>query len=251
VQTNDRQGKRQQSQQVMRMQKTQMGSMRTPYIVMTSGLVIAITVAAIACFVFINSNRVWLKYHHLSDKTPLDQIGSFIGGVSLFLATLVAWVTAYLVTERNARLERYMAAVASFRILYEEFWKPEAAIARKWIISADEYKVLRLVLENRNRKELNELDKDENAILETLDRFLSVLVRIKSFSVSKELDYIALSQRRLWRKIIHGTFWVDYAYKHRPELWTYLYRHWKEELIPPNAPEIPDLTRDLEFDDFL
>jgi hypothetical protein len=160
-------------------------------------VVIAVTVTVIACLVFINDNRVWIK-HHPSDKTPLDQIGSFIGGISLFFATLVAWITAYLVTEKNARLERYASAVNSFRLLYDEFWKPDVAVARKWVISSTEYNtVLVPVLKNRNKKCLNELCDKQNATLEIMDRFLSVLVRIKSFSVSGELANIPPEQLEL------------------------------------------------------
>jgi hypothetical protein len=225
--------------------------MNHPVSMSTVFVVIAILVTIFACLVFINDNRVWIK-HHPSDKTPLDQIGSFIGGISLFFATLVAWITAYLVTEKNARLERYASAVNSFRVLYDEFWKPDVAVARKWIISGAEYSAVLLpVLKNRNSTVLNELDEKQNAILETLDRFLSVLVRIKSFSVSGELANVPPPQLELWRKVIHGSFWSRYAYDHRPELWTYLYRHWKVELLPLDAPEFPDSTRGLKFDGLL
>jgi hypothetical protein len=222
-----------------------------PYILMLGGLLASVAVMVTAIFIFINCNRVWIK-HHPSSQTPFDQIGPFIGGISLFFATLVAWITAFLITWRNARQERYMNAVNSFRALYQAFWTPDdIAYARKWIISEDEYaNVLKPVLENRNLSEFNQLDEAQNAKLEILDKFLAVLVRIKSFSVSGELDYIPEAQRTLWRKVIHGSFWVAYAYKHRPELWYYIYEHW-DELLPQGAPRVPDPTRELKWEDLL
>ena len=220
-------------------------------LVMLAGFIVVVAVTIIVCLAFINSNRVWIKYHPDHDKSPLDQIGPFIGGVSLFFAAISAWLTAFLITWRNARLQRYMSAVDSFRALYDAFWTPpDVAFVRRCIISSDEYgKVLQPVLEIRNRTEFNELCSAQNETLERLDKFLSVLVRIKSFSVSKEWDYIIREQRKLLRKVIHGAFWVKYAYNRRPELWLYIFDHWPE-LLPPNAPRIPDSTRELKWADF-
>jgi hypothetical protein len=241
------------SEGVKNMRQLSWGNITISHTILMASVFVIITVivTVIACLIFINNNRVWIKYHP-SDKTPLDQIGSFIGGISLFFATLVAWITAYLVTEKNARLERYASAVGSFRVLYDEFWRPDVAVSRKWIISSCEYEAnLVQVLKHRNSTVLNELGDEQNTILETLDRFLSVLVRIKSFSVSGELSNVPSEQLRLWRKVIHGSFWIKYAYDHRPDLWTYLYRHWREELLPPGAPELPDPTKALEFEGLL
>jgi hypothetical protein len=87
---------------------------------------------------------------------------------------------------------------------------------------------------------------DQNNILETLDQFLAALARIQSFSVSGELCNISPEQLELWAKVIHASYWVDFAYKHRPELWDYMYEHWSE-LLPANAPKIPDPNRGLEL----
>jgi hypothetical protein len=231
---------------------------------MAVGVIVSVIVITIASLIFINCNRIWIKHHPLTHLTPLDQIGPFLGGISLFFATIVAWVTAFIITWRNARLERYMTAVNSFRSLYEAFWKSDdISDARKWIISADEYaKILKPVLENRNRQPLNQLDKDkfgwplnqldkyQNDVLETLDKFLAVLVRIKSFSISGELDYIPEAQQILWGKVIHASFWIDFAYNHRLELWVYLHRHW-DELIPPGSPEVPDPRQELKLEGYL
>jgi hypothetical protein len=225
-----------------------------PYILMVVGVLASVAVLIIAILVFINCNRVWIKHHPSSLQRPLDQLGPFIGGISVFFATLVAWITAFLITWRNSRLERHLNAVNSIRAmyeaLYEAFWKPkDIAVARKWIISEDEYaKVLKPVLENRNRSLLNHLNNAQNDVLDTLDKMLAVLVRIKSFSVSGEMQYLPKAQRMLSQKVLHGSFWVNFAYQHRPELWVYLYRHWRE-LIPEGAPEVPDLNRGLNFED--
>jgi hypothetical protein len=177
-----------------------------PYILMVVGVLASVAVLIIAILVFINCNRIWIKHHPSNLQTPLDQLGSFIGGISVFFATVVAWITAFLITWRNSRLERRLNAVNSIRAiyeaLYEAFWKPkDIAVARKWIISEDEYaKVLKPVLENRNRSLLNHLDKAQNDVLDTLDKMLAVLVRIKSFVVSEEIEYLTESERVLSAK---------------------------------------------------
>jgi hypothetical protein len=139
-----------------------LSGIRHPYLLLTTGLLTAVTMVTVSVFVFINSNRVWLK-HHQSNMTPLDQLGRFLSGMSLFLAVLVAWTTAFIVTWNNVRMDHYLRAVNSFRSLYEVFWRQEScSLARRWIISSDEYgKVLKPVLNNRNRSKLNDLADDQ------------------------------------------------------------------------------------------
>ena len=178
-------------------------------------------------------------------KDQLGAIGPFIGGMSLWLGAIGVWIQAHIITERNARLghqinernfqtELYIRAVASFRTLYDEFWKTkEISSVRRWVVSGHEYeKELKPVLIKRKASgALNELEGVDNEKLDKLDQFLSVLVRIKSFTHSGEMASLEQWQRDLWVKVLHGTWWIEFITKNRPELHDYLEAHWKKELL--------------------
>jgi len=203
----------------------------------------AITAAAIMLVAIV-------LYVHASGD--LSNLGTFIGGISLFTSAIVILFEAQTVTAKNHRFEQYTSAVNSFRALYREFWgEPTNAEVRRWIISAVEYESSLLpVLTERNKDPSssgNRLDARNNETLDKLDRFLASLVRIRSFSLSPEYTYISKAQQPLWTKILNREFWIHFIYKNREELWTYLYRHWKVDLLPKNAPEKYDPKIQLKF----
>jgi len=73
-----------------------------------------------------------IKYG-VKDKTPLDQLGSFIGGISLFFGALLVWIEANIITSRNAKIDRDMreAALKIDRDMREAALKNERDIANK------------------------------------------------------------------------------------------------------------------------
>lgn len=160
----------------------------------------------------------------MSGITPekLQQIGGFMSGVSLFFVAIAAWVTFFYVQRRTL----YGQWVESFRQIYAEFWKdPEISKVRRWITSDDEYTVLRDVLRERLKNEANTLSAQENEVIESLDKFLALILRVISFNKGK----MNRDQRELW-SALYENFWVRKIYS-RPEIkeyvqkyWTYLYR---------------------------
>jgi hypothetical protein len=235
-----------------------------------------------ACLVFLNQTKIALHHAQLNSggHTKFENLGSFVGGVSLFIGALLVWLEATLINrhtasrdreiqlaaasrdreiqqaERIAREaslteQRYISAVTSFRALYQEFWgEPIVSEVRRWIISEEEYKPIKCVLIERNNdpsKNGNKLRPEANLKLDKLDRFLSTLVRIRSFNLSEEYKFINDPQKILWNKVINREFWITFIYENREELWTYLYNHWRDDLLPLNAPERYDPDVKLQF----
>jgi hypothetical protein len=198
------------------------------------GLLVASILMVIACLVFKNNNRP-----HYSTPGKLDQLGSFIGGLSLFFSAIVIWIEAHSITRRNATIERQTTAINSFRLLYDEFWKEkEVAKIRRMIVSSDEYKqILKPILDKRNdmdaRGELNSLCSKENLILDEVDRFFSVLVRMRSFDVSNEIQYLDNKQKILLEKILNEGYFTSFIKENRAELCEYMKNHWRRELYDP------------------
>src|SRR4051812_41260181 len=83
----------------------------------TLGIIVAVALMIGACLVYSN-------IHRPSPNTTgkLDQLGSFIGGISLFFTVLVIWFEASLIRNRNSNMALQTKAVDSFRLLYDEFW---------------------------------------------------------------------------------------------------------------------------------
>jgi hypothetical protein len=194
-----------------------------------------------------------LAYNNIHRPAPnntgkLDQLGSFIGGVSLFLTVLIIWYEANLIRKRKDDADRLAAATNTFRVrqadatntfrvLYQEFWKePEVSEIRRMIISTDEYeKKLKQILVERNKTgAINNLCADQNKVLDQVDRFLSVLVRFRSFYVSEEFNYIDKTQRKLLAKLIDKDYFIkDIIGQRRSGLMKYIDDHWKGELVDP------------------
>jgi len=108
-----------------------------------SVLVILITVIAV-CFVFINQSRLMIIKYGAHDKTPFDYLGSFIGGISLFIGALLVWIEATTISHRNAKIDLDMrkavlkterdlreAALNNERIMREAALQNERDIADK------------------------------------------------------------------------------------------------------------------------
>jgi hypothetical protein len=98
-------------------------------------------------------------------------------------------------------------------------------------VSSEEYRQVQKALADRNNSvdKLNHLPGNMNAKLDIIDQFFAVLVRIKSFTYSGELDDIEPWQRDLWIKILHGKWWIEFIDQNRPELADYIRNNWDKE----------------------
>jgi hypothetical protein len=99
----------------------------------------------------------------------LTAFGAILTGVG-------AWATFVLISRRTIQL----TWVVGFRELYAEFWRDESiAVARRWITSDVEYEEVKGVLSARNKcRQQNTLNSDDNKKLDSIDRFLAVLLSL-------------------------------------------------------------------------
>jgi hypothetical protein len=150
--------------------------------------------AAIALFLI--SYQFYAPDH---THSPLEFVGSFIGGVSLFVTAIAIWFEANTITARNFQVDQYVNAVNAFRSIYDEFWtEDDIAEVRCWLVSEVEYNEnLRGILADRCKSEINRLKHEHNHKLDKLDRFLAVLVRIRSFNTSLEFSLINDEQKKI------------------------------------------------------
>jgi hypothetical protein len=117
----------------------------------------------------------------------------------------------------------YVLWIDSFRILYAEFWKdPRIARVRRWIVSDEEYEMIKEVLIRRldMPKENNKLSADENKILEDIDYFFALIGRIEFTRRTSK----GKAQKLLW-DATYGSFWID-KIKGKKELRDYAKRYW-------------------------
>lgn len=185
----------------------------------------------------------------------LAQYG-YLSGAGLLTTGAAAWYTAVRVTNRNAAKDREQRretehqraaaarrdalarAVKTFHILYAEIWKdPDISYVRRSIYNDEEYKEIDLLLQKRNQVEYNNLTRQENNTIEKVDRFCSILIRVKSFSENEEMSE---RQRVLWKKLLED-FWLAKIKARRPAFYTYIINHWPE-LEEPNISPMPNLT---------
>lgn len=169
--------------------------------------------------------------------------GPLISGAGLLGTCAAAWYTAVRVTNRNAakdraqreEAERQRAVAArkdslaratkTFQILYTEIWvNSDVSYVRRCIYNDEEYKDIEHILEKRNLVEHNNLTRQENNIIEKVDRFCSILVRVKSFAANEEMSD---RQRRLWKKLLED-FWLTKIKDRRAAFYTYIRNHWPE-----------------------
>lgn len=131
----------------------------------------------------------------------LNTIGPFISGLSLAFGACAAWATVFVVNRRTL----YMTWLDGFRTLYAEFWQNEnMARVRTWICSDIEYGKLKDILTERLKTTDNLLDAEANEMLEYVDQFCALLVRIEFF----DKTMMTTDQRDLWHKT-YGDFWIN------------------------------------------
>lgn len=134
------------------------------------------------------------------------------------------------VNRRTLEIERLQAEnrwIETFRALYADFWKDDQiAIVRRWITNEQEYSKLAAVLSARIQSDSNTLSPDENDMLEKIDRFCSVLVRIEYFG---KTDMPKDRQRKLY-ELTYRFFWKGKV-RQRQELLSYMNKFWDWENI--------------------
>ena len=117
----------------------------------------------------------------------LGGIGSLIGGCSV--------LAAFLFIQRRTVDAQW---VDGFRQIYAEFWKDDTiSEVRRWIVSNSEYESLRVVLVERAKTIENNLDTESNKILEKIDKFCALMLRVKSFEHRAMSDH----QRQLFKEM--------------------------------------------------
>jgi hypothetical protein len=147
-------------------------------------------------------------------------IGPILSGFGVILGATIAGLTAFYFTRRQTE----DAWVDRFRALYGEFWKEEPIIeVREWIVNERSYKSLEEILIRRNSTDLCEVSHQDHVVLDKIDRFCSMLARIKSFDNTR----IPIKHRPLLVKLLDGAFWVK-KIKERDQLLIYVEKHWPE-----------------------
>ncbi len=145
------------------------------------------------------------------------QIGPFLSGIGLIFTAGAAWTT-YLFYYRKTTDTNWLD---TFRKLYEEYWKSdEMARMRKYLASEDEYAKLEAILIKRLADATNKLDTHENDILELVDRFCALMIRILSFGEVSTKP----RQKSLYNPLFN--YWIV-TIKKRRQLMLYLENCWE------------------------
>ena len=144
-------------------------------------------------------------------------LGPLLGGVSLAAGAAATWVT-YLFYHRKTV---QAAWIESYRLLYAEFWKDEGIAKVRNLISNDiAYAAVEPILEKRLKTDSNQLGNDENEMIELVDKFCALLIRIKFF----ESQWLTPTQRALWNET-YRDYWITRV-KKRKALRDYIDRFW-------------------------
>lgn len=171
---------------------------------------------------------------------PAAEFGPLVGGVGVFLGAVIALVTAILITHRHNNAQRHeweqerrKRVADTFRQLHESLWKDAGVVKiRRSIVNDTEYqRDLLPVLVKRNATERNTLDREENNVIEDLDRYCGTMLRLET--AMKDLP-LTEREEKLWRKLLWRK-WQQRIREDRPELYTYIERYWGEELLTDPA----------------
>ena len=145
-------------------------------------------------------------------------IGPLVGGIGLIIGAVIALITYHFVHARSLEINW----LNNFNSLYHEFWKDnEIAEVRQWITSENDYGMICKVLSNRGKPhEKNELASSDNEKLEKLDRFISLMVRIKFFR--------KITKKPSHKKLYDLTFYYYWRekIKSRKEIMDYIDDYW-------------------------
>lgn len=152
---------------------------------------------------------------------------------------LAALGLAYETLEKVHLAKRRADWLESFRLLYREFWQDDTiAEVRLWMVNDRAYETPRAVLLRRQTTVANTLDTYDNAVLEKLDRFCALMVRVNTLGALGENE----EQQRLWFNL-YGRFWLG-KMRERDELQQYILRHWP--VLEDSVQRIESMRRRLE-----
>jgi len=144
-------------------------------------------------------------------------LGPLMSAVALCAAAAGTWVTYIFFHRKNMQA----TWIDSYRALYAEFWKEDNnAIVRNFITSDIAYAGVERILIKRLKSDNNDLSDSENEVLERIDKFCALLVRIQFFESLKPTR----KQRDLWNKT-YGDFWIIKIRK-REALREYIVKFW-------------------------
>ena len=140
-----------------------------------------------------------------------DSIFSTVTGL---LAAAVAYL-AYRLQVRTKDQEWY----EDFNNLYSEFWNDtDIVAARSWIACSDAYSKIEKIL--KQRLETGEVSASEYSVLEKIDKFCSLMIRISELTPDvKNEKYKSLLKK------LYFDFWIEklkerkYLYQYIDELW--------------------------------
>ena len=167
------------------------------------------------------------------------EVGQIVSGISLLFGAGVALWTAINVTRRQGAAQqkewnelRRSAASDTLRALHHQFWQDEDVVKiRRCVVNDVEYnEYLKPVLARRNalpRGTPNTLSREDNDVLEEVDRYCGTMLRIKSFIQ----DYaLTPTESELWRTLL-WSHWREKIKSDRAELRDYIAAHWDKELL--------------------
>jgi hypothetical protein len=144
------------------------------------------------------------------------QIGPYLSAFGILLGAAAAWTTYWFFHRRTSAA----TWLDTFRKLYKEFWKSdEMAKMRKYLASEEEYAKLEAILTKRLASQLNTVSSEDNDVLDLVDRFCALMIRILSFGEVST----APRQRALYQPVFN--YWVT-TILGRKQLMAYIERYW-------------------------
>ncbi len=149
----------------------------------------------------------------------LNMIGPFLSGIGILIAAAIGLISYIFIHRRAAQT----AWIEAFRTLYSEFWKDnEITQVRRWITNDEEYKDIKDVLDKRMEGgDNNSMSTEDNDKIEKIDRFCSIMMRVKYFGQMEMTD----QQRDLYNDT-YKNFWAK-KISQRPEFKKYIDKFWK------------------------
>lgn len=154
----------------------------------------------------------------------IAQFGQFLSGLAFLMTAGIAILTLFFYHRKqldDAWLDR-------FRDLYKEFWSDkDMQIARHLLNNGEGYRELEPILARRNAMGNCDVPFEDYKTLEMMDKFCSVLVRVRSFGKSIAMSEV---QEEIWGELLYN-FWIK-RIMDRAEMKHYVERHWSRLLLP-------------------
>lgn len=154
----------------------------------------------------------------------IAQFGQFLSGLAFLTTAGIAVLTLFFYHRKqldDAWLDR-------FRDLYKEFWSDkDMQRARHLLNNGEGYRDLEPILSRRNAMDSCDVPLEDYKILEEMDKFCSILVRVRSFGKSIAMSDV---QEEIWGELLYH-FWIR-RIRDRQQMRHYVERHWPTLLLP-------------------